>query len=261
MIENISEATDVYWVNKPKGMVLKGLKRAVVIGRADVAPIPYIAARACVADEEPIGYIVSKLNLESPVQTIDNFHAVGWPMWVKNGVVIISASSLPSIDWLIENTSNAWLYCYQPIRDACSVLRGLGIDEMTFLTTPFLNDVIMGGAKMDGLDCFLVEIKRDSAKQIIISEKDPFLDLPAWLFAWLFTCMGGKGQVFGCGGNKISRETLKLFSAFLGDLGVEATEENINLIYNDFENIEKEVGVAESIVDEIKRSSGGVMYG
>ena len=53
MMEIISEATDVYWVKKPKGEVLKRLKRAIVVGRADVAPIPYMAARACVADEEP----------------------------------------------------------------------------------------------------------------------------------------------------------------------------------------------------------------
>tara|TARA_R110000824_G_scaffold114544_4_gene265186 strand:- start:162 stop:947 length:786 start_codon:yes stop_codon:yes gene_type:complete len=261
MMEIISEATDVYWVKKPKGEVLKRLKRAIVVGRADVAPIPYMAARACVADEEPIGYIVSKLNMESPVQTIDNFHSIGWSMWIKDEVLIISAPSLPSIDWLIQNTSNAWLYCYQPIRDACSVIKKLDIGEMTFLTTPYLNEVIMGGEKMDEADFFLVEVEPDSVKLIVTPTKDPFLDLPAWLFAWVFTCMGGTGQIAGCGGSKISRKTLKLFSAFLRDLGVEATEENLNLIYGDFENIEKAIGITESVVEEIKNNSGGVMYG
>lgn len=262
MIENLSEATDVIWINKPKGAVLKRVKRAIVAGRADASPIPYIAMRACVGDSEPIGYIVSKLHLESPLQMANDLHTVGWSIWLKDDTIIISAHSLPGIEWLVKNISNAWLYTYQPIRDTCLMLRALGIEELIYLTTPYMNHLAWDAEPLLFDDFFIYEVEPQTSSATLLPNGEPLLDLASWLCTWLFACMGGKAQIAGCGGAGLEWSSLTLFDAYLSDLDIDTDDDIMLDMFKDFEQIEKEADkMGEQMGFKLKGDEGGAMFG
>jgi len=268
MIESISEATDVLWYGKKP----KGIERVVVFNRSDLSPTPFIVGRALAGEKnDPIGMILSKLHQEEPVQIADDFVPAGWPLWVVDNTLIVFTASWPTMAWFLKNTTNGWLYCYQPTRDTCALAHRLGAKSMTFLTTAHLNAYL--GADVPTLehdDFFVYQMNPEGVQPILEPEGRVGMELCAWLFTWLFSCFGGEATIVGSGGDSnslLSWDAIMLFKAYLNESGIECDEKHLRTSYAEFKTAEGEAMLmGEKIADDLlkrlnKGDNEGPMFG
>jgi len=266
MIEAISDATDVVWYGKKP----TGIKRVIVFSRSDLSPIPFIVGRALAGKKnDAVGVIVSKLNQEEPIQIAEDFFPPGWPLWVVGDILIMFTASWPSLAWFLKNSTSAWLYCYQPTRDACSLARELGAESLTFLTTSHMNAYL--GSETPTLkhdDFFVYDVAPTGLNTVLDPGSSVGLDLCSWLFAWVFACLGGEATIVGCGGdyeNLLSWDSIMLFKAYFNDDGIVCDEKRLKKTYRDFKKAEGEaLDIGESMAkDLLKRmgDNGGPMHG
>ena len=193
MLDKISTDLDLYLEGTSE---MPCFSKVVILNEHEYGSASYLAMRSIIGKQKPIGRFISKMIGENVFNTVPDTEEIGWPMYIHDGTLFLLLSSWPPTPvYPPDAASGTWIYIYPVVRDIVTYLQGKGCEEIIFLTSATLHEVLSED---------FPELSNNRVYQWRWNEskgtrKSLFLPPPAWLFCYLGSKLGIDSRLFTTG--------------------------------------------------------------
>lgn len=176
---------DIYATQETLEHIAKNVKRAIVYVEGEYGGATSVAIKSILGhDTKPVGHIATHLISNIVFNQTQEYDSFGWALYIHDSTLIMNINEYPSTPiYPIEEARATWLYAYPPVRDFMTWIHSNGINDITYLTTTSIHELVDSNYFRKRPQSFIqvVDFTKDDFSEIE-DENHLFMNPPTWIF-------------------------------------------------------------------------------
>ncbi|MEK9695229.1 MAG: hypothetical protein VW270_05660 [Candidatus Poseidoniales archaeon] len=134
---------DIYTTEQSLAHIKDNVKQAVVYVENEYGGATSIAIESIGA--KPVGHIATHLISNMVFNQTAEYDSFGWKISTYDDKLIININEYPNTPiYPLEEARGTWIYAYPPIRDLVTWLQSNGIEDITYLASTTIHELVEG---------------------------------------------------------------------------------------------------------------------